>query len=318
MTLKEKILKELLSSQEKALSGQKMCEQFQVSRQAIWKAIQALKKEGYQIESTPNKGYRLIQDLDQIDATQIQFYLDKEIPIYAFDCIDSTNNYAKKIALDSACDGCLIVANQQSAGRGRQGHDFYSPANTGLYMTILLKPDGSLSEFLPITLAAGLASCQAIQDLCQVDCQIKWVNDLFIGKKKIGGILTEATSDFETQRIDSILVGIGINCKPSEFPMELQSIAGSLNQDTLNRNQLAARIYQYFMYWKDHLQDPQLIQEYKKRSLLIGKQVIYMENHQKKEGLAYDFNSQGNLIIKKKDGQFTLVQSGEVSIKDWF
>ena len=318
MTLKENILKDLLNSQNKALSGQKLCEQYHVSRTAIWKAIQALKKEGYQIESTQNKGYQLMQDIDQINATQIQFYLEKEIPIYAFQSIDSTNNFAKKLLIDHASDGTLIVANQQSAGRGRQGHQFYSPANTGLYMTILLKPDGFLSEFLSITLAAGIACCQAIEEVCQMNCQIKWVNDLFIGKKKIGGILTEATSDFESQKIDSILVGIGINCKSSQFPSELKEIAGSLNQDQLNRNQLCASIYQHFMYWKDHLQDPNLIDEYKKRSLLIGKKIIFVENHEKKEGLAYDFNPQGNLIIKKENGQFVTIQSGEVSIKDWY
>lgn len=316
MTLKDKILREFLQHPEQTLSGQTLSEQYQVSRTAIWKAIQSLKKEGYVIESNPNKGYQLIEDIDQLDSTHLQMYL-KDVPLYVFEEIDSTNNFAKKIAIDGAKNGTLIVANHQSAGRGRQGHSFYSPADTGLYMTILLRPKGSLAELLQITLAAGVATCHAIHEVCGIDCQIKWVNDLFIGKKKICGILTEATTDFESQQIDSILVGIGINCKPSNFPKEIQDIAGSLNQEKINRNQLAASIYKHFMIWKDNLHTDELLKEYKKLSLLLGKQVIYEMNHVKKQGLAYDINKQGNLVIRDEHGKQIIVQSGEVSVKDW-
>ena len=119
-----------------------------------------------------------------LDESHIRQYLKEDVPLYLFETIDSTNNYAKKIAIDGARHGSLIVANHQSAGRGRQGHTFYSPADKGIYMTILLRPKEPLQELLKCTLAAGVATCQAIEELCSITPQIKWVNDIFIDKKK--------------------------------------------------------------------------------------------------------------------------------------
>lgn len=316
MTLKENILRQLLNQGDQAISGQSLCDQFGVSRTAVWKAIQALKKEGYLIEAKTNKGYQLLQDQDSLDESHIRQYLKEDVPLYLFETIDSTNNYAKKIAIDDARHGSLIVANHQSAGRGRQGHTFYSPADKGIYMTILLRPKEPLQELLKCTLAAGVATCQAIEELCSITPQIKWVNDIFIDKKKICGILTEATSDFESQQIDSVIVGIGINCKPIQFPEELKKIAGSLDQQSLHRAALVASIYTHFMHWMNQLSSPTLLDEYKKRSLLIGKEIIYTLNNEKKIGKVLDINQDGNLVLQQGNKTITLY-SGEVSVKDW-
>lgn len=317
MKLKEHILTELLKHPQQDLSGQRLCETYGVSRTAVWKAIQSLRKDGYPIESTTHRGYRLTQTINRLDPARISLFLEKSIPLYVLDDVDSTNTYAKKLVLDGAEDGTLIVANHQSAGKGRQGHVFFSPADTGLYLSIILRPHKNLEALLKITLAAAVASTQAIEKVAKTSCEIKWVNDLFIGKQKIGGILTEATTDFETRQIDSIIIGIGINCHPMTFPSDLSTIAGSLNNEHLDRNELAATIYERFIYWNAHLETKALINEYKSRSLLLGKTIFYTEKGIKKQGYALDINDQGNLVVEKENGENLIMHSGEVSVKDW-
>lgn len=316
MNLKQKILLELLSKPSQAISGQLLCEKYHVSRTAIWKAIQSLKQDGYDIEATPHAGYQLIQDIDKLDAARIQFYLP-HVPVLVFDSIDSTNNYAKRLLMDNDVqEGTMIVANQQTAGRGRQGHSFYSPADTGLYLSIILKPYAFAQEILKITLAAAVATCEAIEEMTLISCQIKWVNDLFVDQQKVCGILTEATANFETQQIESIIVGIGINCKPMTFPQDITHIAGSLNMDQIDRNHLSALIWQHFMKWVDHLDDQELMESYRSRSLLIGKTITYRWQNKIHTGTVLDINEDGHLIVQTNN-QMQVLHSGEVTIQKW-
>ncbi|MDX8418270.1 biotin--[acetyl-CoA-carboxylase] ligase [Absicoccus intestinalis] len=316
MNLKQKILLELLSNPSQSISGQVLCKKYNVSRTAIWKAIQSLKQDGYAIEAVPHAGYHLIQDIDKLDAARIQFYLP-HVPVLVFDSIDSTNNYAKRLLMENDVqEGTLIVANQQTAGRGRQGHSFYSPADTGLYLSIILKPYAFAQKILKVTLAAAVATCEAIEEMTSISCQIKWVNDLFVGQQKVCGILTEATANFETQQIESIIIGIGINCKPMTFPEDITPIAGSLNMDQIDRNHLSALIWTHFMKWVQHLDDQKLIESYRSRSLLIGKTITYRWQNKIHTGTVIDINEDGQLVVQTND-QIQVLRSGEVTIQKW-
>lgn len=316
MKLKQKILMDFLANPSQTLSGQQLCEKYAVSRTAVWKAIQSLKQDGYEIEATPHAGYHFIKDIDTLDAARIQYYIP-DVPVIVFDSIDSTNNYAKRLLMEKEVqEGTMIVANQQTAGRGRQGHSFYSPADTGLYLSIILRPYALTQNVLKITLAAAVATCEAIEEISSVSCQIKWVNDLFVGHQKVCGILTEATANFETQQIESIIVGIGINCKTMTFPEEITHIAGSLNVDTIDRNHLSALIWQHLMKWIQHLNDKKLMDAYRSRSLLIGKTITYTWQNETRTGIAIDINEDGQLVVQTKD-KIQILHSGEVSIQKW-
>lgn len=318
MSVKTQVLAALEAARGRDLSGQELAEGLGVSRAAVWKAIGALREEGYPISAANNKGYRLDEASDLVSPEGIRYYLPEEyraLPVYGLKSVDSTNNYAKRLMLEGAPHGTVIVADTQTAGRGRHGKSFYSPPMTGLYLSLILRPRRSLADALPITIAAALAVCQAAENLTGLSPRIKWVNDVFYQGKKICGILCEAVSDVESGMLEGMVAGIGVNLRTTEADFgELSQVAGSLFPERLSRNQLAAEIAARLLDLAKDLENPGLVEEYKKRSLVLGRQIVYSKAGQRLTGFAYDINAAGNLLIRESDGNLLTLTAGEVSI----
>ena len=325
--MKQKILNMLEAHIGQYISGEELADIFNVSRAAIWKTIDSLRKEGHVIQSRTNKGYMLENFSDILTQQGITSHLKHDSlikKVICFDEIDSTNNYAKKLIMsnghDSNLHGTLIAANYQSSGRGRLGHSFESPAGTGLYMSIILKPENiKAANFQFITIADAVSVCLAIEDLypeLEGALKIKWVNDIYLDNKKITGILTEAVTSFESGEIESIVTGIGINVSTKKFAGNYN--AGSIFPDgkiKFTRNELCARIADYIMNFAEDLNSTQsdLIDEYRKRSLLINQDITYIKDGETLTAHVLGISSDGGLEIINQFGIQETLRSGEVN-----
>lgn len=317
MNIKEEILGILESNKGEYISGQQLAERMSVSRNAIWKAVNRLKTEGYNIESVTNKGYCLRAGSDVLSKEAILFHCTPA-ELYFYDEIDSTNEEAKRLATKGAVHGSLVVANKQTMGKGRRGRSFYSPADTGVYMSILIRPQLEFSESVFVTTAASVAVARAISRVYGLDSQIKWVNDIYLGGHKVCGILSEAVTDFESGTIDSIIVGIGVNVKTTDFPDDIACRAGSLIAERPSdgaRSTLTAEIYNQFMALSDALPDKSFMNEYRNRSMVIGKAIRYTKKNEWVNGIAVDIDADGGLVVDSElEGRITL-SSGEITIR---
>lgn len=235
---------------------------------------------------------------------------------HVFNTIPSTNAHAKQMALQGAEEGTLVAANHQTAGRGRMGRSFYSPADTGLYMSLILRPNARFEQIQMLTIAAAVAVCEALEAAGEKP-QIKWVNDVYIAGRKVCGILSEAVNDYEKGIVKSVIVGIGVNCSTEQFPQEIQHVAGSLQRGDISRNKLAADISRNLLSWQTKLDQPELIKAYKQRSFLLGKEIEYQQNGEVFAARVMDINEKGNLVVQSGQGEIAVLQSGEVSMKAW-
>lgn len=319
--MKEKILNALENNRGKFVSGEQLAEDFKVTRAAVWKAIQSLRKEGHKIKAITNKGYRLERFSDVLTKEGITANLKsgtKISEVLCFDTINSTNTYAKNLALSGAKRGTLIAANHQTQGRGRSGHSFESPAGTGLYMTLILRPEIEMSKFQMITIADAVAVCKAIEDLSGgiiEGLKIKWVNDVFLRGKKITGILTEAITNFENGEIESVITGIGINVSTKKFQGNLSETAGAIfehDEILFGRDELCARVADYIMDMAENLNDPEMIKSYRERSMLTGKNITYMKNNESHSAKVEGIDDLGGLEIINDKGEREILRSGEV------
>lgn len=316
MNTKGDVLTILELNRHRDVSGQELANTLGISRTAVWKAIKALEDDGHIISAAPRRGYRLMNEI--LSTEGISAHLIDSLPIRCFHVIDSTNNEAKRLAISGAEHGTVIVAESQTAGRGRLGKSFFSPENTGLYMSIILRSGNTaISDAQMITVAAAVVVSQTIEKLTGQKTGIKWVNDLYLDGRKICGILTEAVSDFESGHVESIIIGIGINCTTTGFPDELKQIAGSLGVAELSRNQLAALTASGLVNAFEHINDPEIINEYKARSIMLGKNITYLRQGAEHSAVVLDINSKGNLVVRESDNSVNIISSGEVSIKQW-
>ncbi len=331
MTLKETVFEKLKEAQknQEYISGEKLAQECNVSRAAIWKAIKSLQNEGIEINAVSNKGYQLIANNQynqkSIEENLLKIKADKKIKINFYDKIDSTNTQAKRLLLNknpSELNKTVCVANEQSAGKGRLGRYFYSPEKTGIYFSIIYAPKNFL-EPTKITAQAAVGVCRAIQKVYKVDCQIKWVNDIYLNNQKICGILTEGTTNLETGILESAIIGIGINItKNSEIPDEIKKTAGAIIQDTKNlkRNELLANAISETLKILEGTKSVQekAMQEYKEKSNLIGKEILVTPVINVKEGKYKCFvkgiTDDAKLIVQLKDGSEKFLDSGEVSL----
>lgn len=318
MSLKSKVLNELKESGECFLSGQYLAEKFNVSRSAVWKAIKSIRDEGYRIESVTNKGYRIISENDIISTDEIKTYLKEysdDINILTYDSVDSTNNMLKRMFIDGIPDNTLVIAEEQTDGKGRFGRKFYSPPKTGVYFSLLIKPELDISTATLITGIIAVAICRTIETLTNKHPGIKWINDIFLDNKKIAGILTEASSGFESGKFEYIIIGVGINIYNYNFPDELKNIAGSLDTD-ISKSRLIGDILHNFydIYYK--LPDTGYMKEYRNYSILINKDISYNIKNVTYSGRVIGIDDLGGLIISNSNG-ITTLKSGEVTIIDF-
>ncbi len=313
MSLKENLMQALEQSREAALSGQALADRFHVSRNAIWKAIQALKEEGVAIESAPNRGYRLAPEYDRASEGVLRRLLaDDALGIHCLDKVDSTNNQARRLLMSGETAPFLLVAEEQTAGRGRLGRAFYSPAG-GLYLTLAIGAGQAAEDALGVTAYAAVAVAEAVQHICSRTLRIKWVNDLFWEEKKVCGILTEATTDFETGTVESLLIGIGLNLRPTPWPEPLRNIVGDLRCTHPVKNLLAAEIAKRLLAYRPGMQDH--LAAYRARSMTLGQQVAWQADGVEHQGLAEDVATTGALIVRDAAGLRHTIRSGEVRLQ---
>ena len=323
MSTKEKVLQYLEQHKGESISGQDLADKLEVSRTSVWKAINGLKKEGYQIEATTNKGYQLSIDTDLLSEAAIVPLLSEALKghrVIAHKTIDSTNLEAKRIVNEDPTFEGVILSEEQTKGRGRLGRVFYSPSESGLYMSLVLRPVADLDNATLITTAAAVAVCQAIETLTGKKPQIKWVNDIFLDGRKVCGILTEGIMDMESRTIGTIILGIGLNFREPEtdFPDEIQSIAGTLfdkKNAAVTRNQMVAEILNHFYLLYPDLVKRSYLDEYRKRCFVLGEQVTFPQGNETIEAKAIAIDNDGGLVVALPNGKTKILTFGEISIK---
>ncbi|OPJ54827.1 biotin--[acetyl-CoA-carboxylase] ligase [Alkalithermobacter paradoxus] len=318
--MKDKILKLLLEAKGEFISGEYISEKLGISRSAVWKHIKSIKEEGYEIESVTKKGYRLNQYPDLFVSEVIKSKLNTNIigkKILCFETIGSTNDHAKKIAKESE-EGTIILSEEQTKGRGRMGKVWHSIKGDGIWLSIILKPDIPPYHAPIITQIAGLSVVIALNEL-GVKSSIKWPNDILINNKKICGILTEMS--IEIDRIDHIVVGIGMNVKTLDFPNDIENMATSILKEgySLNRLDILSRILEKFEeFYTDYVSNndiEKIANMCKTYSAIIGKDIYVIKGDKRRKARGIDINKNGNLIVEYEDGSSEELVSGEVSIR---
>lgn len=317
--MKTKILRVLEDSRGGFVSGESLADTFGVTRAAVWKAIESLRRDGHKIKAFPNKGYSLLNISDILTGKGITAHLREGSKVCRVICLsetDSTNNYAKKLAMSGAAHGTLVAANHQTAGRGRYGHSFESPPGTGLYMTLMLRPNIETAKFQMITIASAVAVSMAIEELCEgMSVGIKWVNDIYLRDRKIAGILTEAISSIESGEIECVIVGIGINVSTKNFPHELAGTAGSIFPDgniLFGRDELCAHIADNIMNFAEDLNAPDIIAAYRERSILTARDITYIQDGTEHKGHVEGIDDSGGLVVVNEAGETETLRAGEV------
>lgn len=311
MATKDDILNELLN-RGGYISGEELAKKFGVSRAAVWKAIKALQSGGYKIDAVTNKGYSLYDANKIVTAARVKSGIKYDVDVIHYHSIDSTNNECKRMLADGKKGVFLVSADNQTAGRGRQGKSFYSPAETGIYFSLVIRPDSSLQNAVTATTAASVAVCKAIEGLTDLQPKIKWVNDVYVNGKKVCGILTEANTDVETGTVDSVIIGIGVNISTIEFPDDISG-AGSLGVD-INRSALIAETVNNLLAFAGGGY-AEFIDYYRSRSMVIGRQIRCIQNGVATEARAISIDPRGGLEVEFADKTRAILRSGEISIR---
>ncbi|MBR1597566.1 MAG: biotin--[Lachnospiraceae bacterium] len=320
-TTRDKII-DMLKGEKGYVSGQEMCDRLSLSRTAVWKHIKALKADGYVIDSVNNRGYRLVSLPDIIDEAAIRSHLHTKWlagDIVYLPETDSSNIQAKQLGEKGGNNGTVVVTDKQTAGRGRRGRTWISPAGN-IYYSILLYPDVAVERASMITLIAAMAVARAVRDEEKLEAMIKWPNDVVVNGKKICGILTESSTDMEY--IQYVVVGIGINCNQKEFDDEISDTATSISLELgrdVERAKLLAKFFDYFEDYYDiflETEDFSRLSE-KYNELLINKEreVKIIEKGQQRVLRAVGINDMGGLIVEDSKGNRDTIISGEVSVR---
>ena len=319
--MREKILEVILDNEKEFISGEELSKKLGISRTAIWKHIRILRSQGYNIESVNKKGYRLVDEpTDLLNPQNIYRNLKTKFigkNVLHFETIDSTNDYAKKIG-NELRDGSVIISEEQTKGKGRLGRVWESKAGEGIWMSIILKPNIIPNKAPFITLIAGASIVKAL-NILGVDAKIKWPNDITINNKKLSGILTELSAEIE--RVNYIVVGIGMNVKDTDFEEELKDKATSLYKENYNVSRVdivKEVLCQFEKLYLDYIEKDdkkEVLDICRQYSAIINKEIYVIKNDQKELVDCIGINEEGNLIIKNKDGNLEEIMSGEVSIR---
>lgn len=322
MSIKNKVLNYLEKKDGEFVSGQQLADTFNVSRTAIWKAISELRKEGAFINAITNKGYYLVRESAKLSLES----LEKELPDYNisyFKEINSTNTYLKSIINEDNTKKILVVSSKQLKGRGRLNRVFESP-DGGIYFSLLIESHNNNDDNLLITSIAAVAISRALKKVCNINTQIKWVNDIYIDDKKVCGILTEGIIDMEGGRISSMVVGIGINFSTpiDQFPKDLRDIVTSIYKNdnsipkNINRNILVKEIVNEINNIWDKLPNKDFLNEYREKSNVINKYVnLYNKDNNVEKAYVKTINDKAHLVVELDNGEEREIGSGEVSIR---
>lgn len=325
---REKVLSLLLEQGEKPLSGEAMSRELGVSRAAVWKAIEALRQEGYEITSAPNRGYRLESAPDRVREGELSGPLAGchiGSTLVCLDTIDSTNTECKRRAMSGAPDGMAVLAEEQTGGRGRLGRSFQSPKGCGLYLSVLLRPQLSPAEVVDFTAWVAVAVCDGIEAACGIRPQIKWTNDIVLNGKKLVGILTELGLESETNSLQYLVTGIGINVnhRPEDFGEDIREMATSLAQELgrpVRRSVLAAEIIKAMdrMYASFPHNKQEYLDKYRADCLTTGCQVQLITPVSRQEAFALEIDDEFRLVVELPDGTRKALSTGEVSVRGMF
>lgn len=323
--MKTKILT-ILKNTDGYVSGQALCSRLGVSRTAVWKAVRQLEEEGCRIEAVRNKGYRLLSVEDGIGGAQIGSLLTTRYmgrKLVYFQETDSTNIQIKKLAEAGSPEGTLVVAESQTAGKGRRGRSWSSPPGSSIYMSYLLRPKIPPCSASMLTLLAGMACVRAIREETGLDPEIKWPNDLVLHGKKICGILTEMSTELE--EIHYIFTGIGINVNQTEFPEEIRKTATSLKLESkdlpgeISRSTLIASCMKWFEYYYEKFLSSgnfsPLKEEYEGMLVNLGQEVLVLDPAGEYKGICRGIDETGQLLVQLSGGEERAVLSGEVSVR---
>ena len=309
------------------VSGDKISRQLGVSRAAVNVAVNALRKEGYEIASVTNRGYCRISSPDGLTVGAVMSYLGQERmqTVQVLQTTDSTNRRVQELAMNGAPDGMIVVANEQTAGRGRLGRTFHSPKDTGIYFSVLLRPTCEPSEIVQITTWTAVAIARAVERTTGMRPDIKWVNDLMMGGRKICGILTEMSVESETGTIQYVVAGIGVNVNQeiSDYPEELRGIAGSIAM-AVGHPVRRARLTACMIEEMDNLRRDwpsgraDYLRAYREMCISTGREVLVTDARHTgefaKHGFCEAVNDDFSLRIRYDDGSYENVSSGEVSV----
>ena len=320
------ILEKLREAEGGLVSGGELAAALGVSRTAVWKQIAALAEEGYQIETAANKGYRLLGG-EVYSGYEVSRRLQTGRlgrPLIFLETVDSTNEYVKRIAAEGAADGTVVLARRQTSGRGRLSRQFESPPDSGVYLTILLRPDIAIADLTLVTLLAAVAAADAVEELSGVRPGIKWTNDLFLGGRKICGILTECAVEGESGRVSYAAVGIGTNLLQEEgdFPEELRGVAGSVRMGSgvkVAPADYAAALLRHFerLFFGEKFPENRegLLARYRKDLFFLGKEIRVVGLREEYPAVALDIDGEGRLLVRREDGTVTALNSGEISVR---
>ena len=322
--MKTEILR-LLRDQDSYVSGQQLCEQFGVSRTAVWKVINQLKEEGYQVEAIRNKGYRIVNQPDLMTQEEIQSRIADSTKwagqsLHVYPVTDSTNIQEKQLGETGALHGTLVVADKQNAGRGRRGRSWESPQGCSIYMSILLRPDFMPDKAPMLTLVMAYSVEKALKNCTGLNVQIKWLNDLIINGKKVVGILTEMSTEIDY--INHVVIGVGINVNMESFPMEIEEKATSLRIEAgcmIQRSQIIAEIMRQFEQDYEKFLETEdlswLKDDYNTCLVNRGRDVVIHGAEGSYGAQALGINDTGELLVRREDGSEEAVYAGEVSVR---
>lgn len=317
----------ILKNREEYVSGAEISRQLGVTRMAVSNAVKTLRADGYEIDSVTNRGYLLKKSAGKLTAGEIYAYLppSRRETVRCFDLIDSTNSYLKREAVNGAAHGLCAIANEQTAGRGRSGRSFFSKADCGVYLSVLLRPHCLPQNAMTLTAHTAVAICRAIEKACGVKTGIKWTNDIVLGSRKLCGILTEITLEGETGLIDSVVIGIGVNVnyEQSDYPDEIRDVAGSIYSETgvrADRARLAAEMVlaldEMSEAWKDN---PRAwLEEYRRLCVTTGREVRVFRGDAERNAFALEVTDDFALRVRYEDGTEEELNSGEVSVRGLF
>lgn len=317
MKTKEKVLNILVQKSE-PVSGEQIAIALGISRNSVWKAINSLKSSGYKISTSPI-GY-VLDEANDFDEYAIKRYLKGEHGLHIYKKESSSNTVAKELCRTGAAHGDVVIVESQTAGRGRMGRSFLSSSENGLYMSVILRPQISADKCVGITAATAVAVARAIEEESGVITGIKWVNDVFVGEKKCAGILTEAAIDFESGGVQYVIVGIGVNICPPEggFDKEIEEIACGVYEKEYPRSfkaRLCAGIINNVFELFEELESKTYLEEYKKKSIIIGKSVDVYVGERVVCGVATDIDENANLVVTDESGAVHTFNSGEARVR---